>query len=156
MCCGNMIQVKIRIRFIIGYLTWNFFQLYPISAEKVKTTMALPARGQALACKIEFSLHMQILRSFYHTAVYTQLMKNSNCAHRDWVYIGARGQRPQPRFNRKTARQHIGLPVELLQWKQSCIIPSTGACAGHFACSTARSLLSLTDFIVTTTVCGLQ
>lgn len=160
MCYRNIIQVKIRVRFTIVYLTWNIFKLYPISTEKVKTTMALPARGQALACKIEFSLDMQIFKVILPhsevSAVYTQLTKNSHCAHRDWVYIWARGQRPQLRFNRKTACQHVGLPVELSQWKQSCIIPCTGACVGHFACSTARSLLSLTDFIATTTVCGVQ
>lgn len=52
-------------------------------------------------------------------------MKNSNCAHRwVWVHNGARGQRPQPRFNRKTACQHVGQPVEILLRKQSCIIPN--------------------------------
>lgn len=46
-------------------------------------------------------------------------MKNTHCAHRwGWVHKGARGQRPQLRCNRNTARQHVGQPVAISQGKQ--------------------------------------
>lgn len=148
----------------IGYLTWNLFSWIPISAENVKTTMALPAQGQTLACTTHKYIippaqaNFKVIYSHSEiSAIYTQLMKNSHCAHTwGWVYTAARGQRPQLRFNRKTACQHVGQPAELSQWKHFCVIPSRGVCVGHFACSTPRPVLSSTDSIVTTAVCALQ